>query len=396
MPDPTVVGIDISKTHLATYMAPAGKAARFTNDSAGFDALIAWIDQPVRSVVYEPTGPWHRAFEEALLQAGLPLARANPLQARRFSQAMGQRAKTDAVDARVLAQMGTALHLRPTEALPPTRRALEELQVARDTLVTDRTAARNRQKHLRHPLLKQQSKTRLSQIDRHLAAVDAEIGKRLAEDVVLARRTEVLTSIPGVSSITAAGLLTRMPELGRLDAKAVASLAGHAPVTRQSGAWQGRSFIQGGRPRVRRLLYMPALAAIRCNPDLRAKYRQLRGQGKPPKVALTAVMRKDSDRYKFADFTKAQPLFRCLARLGRGKVIPVSVLSSSCWPTPCSNRTAPGCPTGPGAAARQHRREVRGPSPHDQSVASTPRGSDFEQQKTKRSARPSAGVRVAR
>ena len=129
MPDSTVVGIDISKTHLDTHMAPAGKAARFTNDSAGFDALIAWIDQPVRSVVYEPTGPWHRAFEEALLKAGLPLARANPLQARPFAQAMGQRAKTAAVDARVLAQMGTALHLRPTEASPPTRRALEELQV---------------------------------------------------------------------------------------------------------------------------------------------------------------------------------------------------------------------------------------------------------------------------
>ena len=226
-------------------MAPAGKAARFTNDSAGFNALIAWIDQPVRSVVCEPTGPWHRAFEEVLLKAGLPLPRANPLQARRFAQAVGQRAKTDAVDARVLAQMGTALHLRPTEASPPTRRALEELQVARDALVTDRTAARNRQKHLRHRLLKQQSKTRLSQIDRHLAAVDAEIGKRLAEDVGLARRTEILTSIPGVSSITAAGLLTQMPELGRLDAKAVANLAGLALVTRQSGAWQGRSFIQG-------------------------------------------------------------------------------------------------------------------------------------------------------
>ena len=150
--------IDISKTHLDTYMAPAGKAARFTNDAAGFNALIAWIDQPVRSVVYEPTGPWHRAFEEALLRAGLPLARANPLQARRFAQAMGQRAKTDAVDARVLAQMGTALPLRPTEASSPTRRALEELQRARDALVTDRTAARNRQKHLRHRLLRQQSK----------------------------------------------------------------------------------------------------------------------------------------------------------------------------------------------------------------------------------------------
>ena len=142
---------------------------------------------------------------------------------------------------------GTALHLRPTEASSPRQRALEELQMARDALVTDRTAARNRQKHLRHRLLRQQSKTRLSQIDRHLAAVDAEIAKRLAEDVVLARRTEIMTSIPGLSSITAAGLLTQMPELGRLDAKAVASLAGLAPVTRQSGAWQGRSF-HPGRP----------------------------------------------------------------------------------------------------------------------------------------------------
>ena len=291
MPDSTV-GIDISKTHLDAYMAPTGKAARFTNDAAGFNALIAWIESPVRSVTYEPTGRWHCAFEEALLEAELPLVRVNPLQARRFAQAIGQRAKTDAVDARMLAQLGAALDLRPTEASSPTRRALVELQVARDVLVKDRTAARNRQKQLRHRLLRQQHKTRLSQIDRHLAAVDTEIGKRLAEDAGLARRAEILTSIPGVAGITAAGLLIQMPELGRLDAKAVASLAGLAPVTRQSGAWHGRSFIQAGRARVRRLLYMPALAAIRCNPDLRAKYRQLTGRGKPPKVALTAVMRK--------------------------------------------------------------------------------------------------------
>ena len=114
----------------------------------------------------------------------------------------------------------------------------------------------------------------------------------MAEDAGLARRTEILTSIPGVARITAAGLLIQMPELGRLDAKAVASLAGLAPVTRSSGAWQGRSFIQGGRARARRLLYMPALAAICYNPDLRAKYRHLVAQGKPRKVAVVAVMRK--------------------------------------------------------------------------------------------------------
>ena len=291
MPNSTV-GVDISKTHLDVYVVPAGQAARFPNDAAGFKALIAWVEVPVRAVTYEPTGRWHRAFEEALLEAGLPLVRVNPLQARRFAQAIGQRAKTDAVDARVLAQMGAAMDLRPTEASSSAQRALEELQVARDALVKDRTAALHRQKQVQHRLLKQQHKHRLAQLDRHLAAIDTEIGKRLAEDEGLARRTEILTSIPGVSRITAAGLLTQMPELGRLDAKAVASLAGLAPVTRQSGAWQGRSFIQGGRARARRLLYMPALAATRYNPDLRAKYRQLVAEGKPRKVAVVVVMRK--------------------------------------------------------------------------------------------------------
>ena len=282
MPNSTV-GVDISKTHLDVYVVPAGQAARFSNDAAGFKALIAWVEWPVRSVTYEPTGRWHRAFEEARLKAGLPLVRVNPLHARRFAQAIGQRAKTDAVDARVLAQMG---------ASSSAQRALKALQVTRAALVKDRTAALNRQKQVRHRLLKQQHKHRLAPLDRHLAAIDTEIGKRLAEDEGLARRTEILTSIPGVSRVTAAGLLTKIPELGRLDAKAVASLAGLAPVTRQSGAWQGRSFIQGGLVRARRLLYMLALAATRSNQDLRAKYRQLVAEGKPRKVAVVVVMRK--------------------------------------------------------------------------------------------------------
>ena len=222
---PNSVGVDISKAHLDAYMVPAGKAARFSNDAAGFKALIAWVERPVRAVTYEPTGRWHRAFEEALFQAELPLARVNPLQARRFAQAIGQRAKTDAVDARMLAQMGAALDLRRTEASSPARRALEELQVARDALVKDRTAALNRQKHLQHRLLRRQNTNRLSQIDRQLTAIDTEIEKCCSEDAVLTRRTEILTSIPGVSRVTAAGLLTQMPELGSLDAKAVASLA---------------------------------------------------------------------------------------------------------------------------------------------------------------------------
>ena len=209
------VGVDISNTHLDVYVGPAGQAARVPNDAAGFTALIAWVEVPVRAVTDEPTGRWHRAFEEALLEAGLPLVRVNPVHARRFAQAIGQRAKTDAVNARVLAQIGAAVDLRPTAASSSSPRALEALQVARDALVKDRTAALTRQTQGRHRLLKQSHKNRLAQLDRHLAAIDTAIGKRLAEDEGLARRPEILTSIPDVSRVTAAGLLTQMPARGR-------------------------------------------------------------------------------------------------------------------------------------------------------------------------------------
>ena len=188
---------------------------------------------------------------------------AYELPSRRFAQAMGQQAKTDAVDAQVLAAMGAAMPLRQTRPRSPTRRDLDELHSARDALVKDRTAALNRQKHARHKLLKRQLKNRLAQVRRQLKALDEEIAKRIADDERLSRQSEVLMSIPGIASVTAAGLLSVMPELGRIDAKAVASLAGLAPVTRESGQWKGRSFIRGGRARPRRILYMAAVSASR-------------------------------------------------------------------------------------------------------------------------------------
>ncbi len=284
------IGVDISKTHLDACRLD-GQAKRFANDAKGFEDFAAWAgESDAVVVVYESTGHCHRDFEETL--AGrLRLARVNAARARRFAQALGA-AKTDAVDARVLATMGRALPLRQVEARPSTQRDLDELATARDGLVKDRVAALNRQKHVRHKLLKRQNRSRLAQIDRQLKAVDAEIRRLLAADSELARRAEVLASIPGVGPVTVAGLVAEMPELGALDAKAAASLAGVAPMTRESGNWKGRSYIKGGRRRARRLLYMAALSAIRCNPDLAAKYRQLVECGKPPKVALVAVMRK--------------------------------------------------------------------------------------------------------
>lgn len=287
------VGIDISKDHLDACWLPREEARRFANNRAGFQALVRWIDPQVERIAYEPTGAWHRDFEEALADAGLPLYPINPYQLRCFARSMGRRAKTDPIDARVAAQMAQAVeNLRPLRKQSKPRRDLVELQAARDALVRDRTALLNRSRHVRHSLVRRLARDRLRQVERQVAHLDAEIKKLVAEDADLARRAEILTSIPGISHITAAGLLVHMPELGSLTAKTAGSLAGLAPVTRESGAWRGTSWIQGGRRRLRRLLYMPALVATRHHPELRRKYLELQARGKPKKVALTAVMRK--------------------------------------------------------------------------------------------------------
>lgn len=238
------VGVDISKAHLDVCRLPDGEAKRFANDDGGVEEFAAWVGPSADVVVYESTGHFHRDLEETL--AGrLPLARVNATRARRFAQAMGQQAKTDIVDARVLAAMGLALRLRRTEARSSARRDLDELATARDGLVKDRIAALNRGKHVRHALRRRQNRNRLAQIDRQFKALDAEVGGLLAADPDLARQAEVLASIPGVGAVTAAGLVTEMPELGGIDAKAATSLAGLAPVARESGNWKGRSFIAG-------------------------------------------------------------------------------------------------------------------------------------------------------
>ena len=288
-----ILGVDISKANLDVHLIPTGETQQFANSTVGFRRLIAWLrERPVSRVVYEPTGPWHRDFERALGKASQPLSRVNPLQARRFAQALGQKAKTDAIDARILAAMGRVLDLPRSKPSSQWQTELRELHTARQALAKDRTATLNRQKQARVPLLKRQCASRLRHIERQLKALEAEMAKHVKADPAQARAFEILNSIPGISVITAIAVLSELPEIGSLDPKAAASLAGLAPVTRQSGTWQGHSFVQGGRRRLRQALYMPAVSAIACNPDLARKYRQLCQAGKPPKVAITAVMRK--------------------------------------------------------------------------------------------------------
>lgn len=288
----TTIGIDISKATLDVHRLSDGAAVQFSNDNTGFRALKTWLKgHAIARIVYEPTGPYHRNFEVAL-QRGFPLTKVNPLQARRFAQSLGTRVKTDAVDARMLAMMGDAFSLDAQPMISINQRDLKELHVARLALIKDRTRTLNRQRSLTITLLKRQARARLKQLESQIKEVNAEIEGLLQRTPETIRATEIICSIPGFSKVSAAALLTEMPELGTLNKKQVASLAGLAPMTRQSGQWRGKSFIQGGRKLLRDALYMPALVAMRHNPDLKAKYAALIAVGKPAKVALIALMRK--------------------------------------------------------------------------------------------------------
>ena len=291
MTDDTI-GIDISKATLDIHRLSDGKMMSFSNCPAGFKEFSKFCAQTsVTRVVYEATGAYHSGLERAL-GALLPLVKVNPLQARRFAQAQGVRAKTDAVDAKMLAVMGNAFVLDPDEPATKLQHDLKELRAFRSGLIKDRTRIMSRQKTQTLSIICRQSKARLAQVDKHIAEIDVEVNRLIQSSDTMARSMKILRSIPGIGAVCASTILIEMPEIGRMDRKQVASLTGVAPMTRQSGKWRGKSFIQGGRKVVRNALYMPALVAMRFNPDLKVKYQAMIKTGKPPKVALTALMRK--------------------------------------------------------------------------------------------------------
>lgn len=287
------IGADISKDHIDLHSLPDGQTLKVANDRKGFVAILNWMGaRSVQRIVFEPTGPYHKAFERFMTTQGLPLSKVNPRLARRFCEATGRLAKTDRIDAALLARYGALLEPRILQANTQIHNDLKELHMARLALIKDRTAAKNRAKSLSSPLLKKHNADRLRQIERQMRAVDDAIMALIGADACLKARFDILVSIPGVSQITAFTLLIEMPELGELGEKAAAALCGLAPMSRQSGRWTGRAFIVGGRANVRQALYMPALVACRFNPDLKAKYDQLKAAGKAPKVAIAAIMRK--------------------------------------------------------------------------------------------------------
>lgn len=287
----TTLGIDVSGQRLDACAYPAGRSRSFANGPDGIAALIAWAGDLDAFVVLEATAPWDQRLIRALERADRPFHRANPRRARDFARSVGLLAKTDAVDARMLALYGARLPLPRTAPVAPERLELQGLNSRRDQLVEMRKAERIRLKGVTDVVLIDSLKAVIALLDAQVRALERRIAETVERSSDLMRDAALLRSAGGVGPVCAAVLLAGLPELGRVDRRAVAALAGLAPIARDSGLFKGRRCVQGGRKRVRDALYMAALAAIRIGRWKQA-YDHLRTLGKPPKAAIVAVARK--------------------------------------------------------------------------------------------------------
>jgi transposase len=270
-----------------------GRDTELPNTPAGHRKLLALlVVQPGSRVICEASGGYERQVVAALHAGGIPVSVLNPAQARHFARAMGQRAKTDPLDARLLRLCGEALKPAPTPPQSRQQRQLVELVRYRQQLIEKLVAERQQAQMLQCQPLRRQSLSLARRMEADLARVEALLSRLRKESGELDAKARRLTAIEGVGDVTALSLLAEMPELGTLNRRQAAALAGLAPHPRQSGQWVGKSSIGGGRHQVRRALYMAALCAARLHPSLSTFYKRLRAAGKPPKVALTAVMRK--------------------------------------------------------------------------------------------------------
>jgi transposase len=243
-------------------------------------------------VICEATGGYERDVVAALQQAAIALSVLNPGRVRHFARAQGQRAKTDRIDAALLTAYGQALHPKATPPRTPTEQHLSELVRRRAQLLELLVAQRQQAERLTLASVRRQAKSLVRRLKADLEQIEKELQQLRQQNASLNARVEKLQAITGVGTVTALGVLAELPELGTLNRRQAAALAGLAPHPRESGNWQGRRTIGGGRPAVRRALYMAALVAAHSNRHLKLFYQRLRAAGKPAKVALAAVMRK--------------------------------------------------------------------------------------------------------
>lgn len=288
-----VVGVDVSKKWLDVFLHPIGERVRVANDATGIGKLLSCcLTNSAKLVVMEATGRYHRTAHTALHEAGIKVAIINPYRTRRFADVLGRLAKTDEIDAEVLARFATIMKPAPTEPSTATMTRIKEIVVARRQVINERLVLENQCEEATSDIVKDLAAERIALCRRHCDVLDAELQAVMKSDPQIAGQYAILTSIPGIGPTTAATLLAEMKELGSANAGEGAALAGLAPMNRDSGMMRGRKTIRGGRVMARNTLYMASVSAVRWNCDLKAFYERLRKAGKPFKVAITAVMRK--------------------------------------------------------------------------------------------------------
>jgi transposase len=290
---PIYLGLDVAKATVELASEPRGLGGQFPTDAAGLQALVAACQaQPVALIVLEATGGYEAPVAAALATAGLPVTIVNPRQVRDFAKALGQRAKTDRIDAQVLALFGARVQPTPRPLPDEATQELEALLARRRQLLEMLHAERQRLPRAQGREVRRNLRAHIRWLEHGGIDADAELERLIQQSPVWRVQDQLLQSVPGVGPTLARTLLGLLPELGQLDRHQIAALVGVAPLARDSGTLRGRRTCWGGRPAVRTVLYMAALTAARWNPVLRTFYQRLRAAGKPAKLALTAVARK--------------------------------------------------------------------------------------------------------
>lgn len=287
----TCVGIDVSKKQWDVNVENSKTVTRYKANQAG-DLIDFLRRQGPVHVCLEATGVYHQALVEALHKAEITVSVVNPAQVRNFARAHGQLAKTDSIDARILTRFASMMKPEPTPKTPENQKKLRALRTRRQQLIDARTQDKNRLDATRDQTAQASIEAALEFYNEQIASLDEQLQQLMRVDPEFQKRLSLLTSVPGVGTVTAATLMAEMPELGNVDRRQAARLAGLAPVNRDSGQLRGKRMIGGGRPQIRKGLYMATLVATKHNPVIRDFYQQLLAKGKKKMVALTACMRK--------------------------------------------------------------------------------------------------------
>jgi transposase len=292
-PSPVFVGIDVSKARLDIHVLPSQEAFSFANDADGCARLVERLTPiGVSLVVVEATGRYQRRVAADLLSAQIPVAVVNPRQSRDFARSLGKLAKTDAIDAEVLARFASVGHLRVCEKQPENAAILDDRITRRRQVIGMLNAEGNRLAGMIDPVSIKMIKKVIRLLEQQRGELDRQIAEMIESDDDWRGKRDLLQSVPGVGQVTAANLVAEMPELGKLSREQIAALAGLAPMNHDSGTMRGKRAIRGGRASVRSTLYMAAFNAMRYNPVIAVFTQRLSDSGKPFKVVVTAAMRK--------------------------------------------------------------------------------------------------------